>query len=179
MVGAGNNKQASTFVFLKHRRYTDIPHFPIFYLTTAPPSRNHHFNDATHMVQFNTLAEKVLEDPSLATNPKFSTNGARVKNRTELVGIITGALMKHDRDHWLQRFTGLGSVGVHTNPQIQHSKTYGITGYRSVRLTILNRLSNTLRRVHNYCPEKGLSNVLDTISGDCQTGSGRGRGECP
>lgn len=58
--------------------------------------------------QFNILAEKVLSDPSLATNPKFATNDARVKNRTELVRIITGALMKHDRDHWLQRFKGLG-----------------------------------------------------------------------
>lgn len=58
--------------------------------------------------QFNILAEKVLEDPSLATNPKFVTNDARVKNRTELVHTITNVLMKHDRSHWLQRFTGLG-----------------------------------------------------------------------
>jgi len=179
MVGAGNNKQASTFILLNHGHHADIPHLLYFYLITALPSRNHNFNDATHTLQFNILAEKVLENPSLAANPKFATNDARVKNRTELVRIITGALMKHDRDHWLQRFTGLGSVGVHTNPQIQHFKTYEVTGYRSVRLTILNRLSNTLRRVHNDCPEKGLSNILDMISGDCQTGSGRGKGECP
>jgi len=62
-------------------------------------------------LQFNILAEKVLEDPSLATDPKFATNDARVKNRMELVRIITNVLMKHDRSHWLQRFTGLGSVG--------------------------------------------------------------------
>jgi succinate--hydroxymethylglutarate CoA-transferase len=58
--------------------------------------------------KFNILAEKVLGDPSLVTDPKFVTNDARVKNRTELVCIITNALMKHDRDHWLQCFTGLG-----------------------------------------------------------------------
>ena len=67
--------------------------------------------------QFNTLAEKVLGDPSLVTNPKFATNDARVKNRTELVHIITDALMKHDKDHWLQIFTGLGFVGVHASPK--------------------------------------------------------------
>ncbi|KAH9480538.1 Succinate--hydroxymethylglutarate CoA-transferase [Psilocybe cubensis] len=58
--------------------------------------------------QFKTLAEKILEDPSLATNPKFATNDARVANRAELLEIITGVLAKHTKDHWLQRFTGLG-----------------------------------------------------------------------
>ncbi|KAF9561352.1 Hpt, histidine phosphotransferase protein [Agrocybe pediades] len=58
--------------------------------------------------QFKTLAEKVFEDPSLATNPKFATNDARVENRAELLQIITDALMKHDKQYWLERFTGLG-----------------------------------------------------------------------
>ncbi|KAF8967071.1 CAIB/BAIF family enzyme [Flammula alnicola] len=58
--------------------------------------------------QFKLLAEKVLEDPSLADDPKFATNDARVKNRTELVHIISDVLLKHDREHWLERFTGLG-----------------------------------------------------------------------
>lgn len=58
--------------------------------------------------QFRLLAEKVLEDPSLATDPKFIDNNARVKNRTELVQVITNKLMEHDRDYWLKKFTGLG-----------------------------------------------------------------------
>jgi succinate--hydroxymethylglutarate CoA-transferase len=58
--------------------------------------------------QFKILAEKVLGDVSLASNPKFRTNDARVENRAELVGIITDVLMKHDREHWLECFTGLG-----------------------------------------------------------------------
>ncbi|TFK40685.1 CAIB/BAIF family enzyme [Crucibulum laeve] len=58
--------------------------------------------------QFKILAEKVLEKPGIASDPKFSTNDARVKHRTELVGIITDELMQRDRDHWLERFTGLG-----------------------------------------------------------------------
>jgi crotonobetainyl-CoA:carnitine CoA-transferase CaiB-like acyl-CoA transferase len=58
--------------------------------------------------KFRTLAEKVLGNPELATDPKFSTNDARVQNRTELVQIITGVLMQQDRDHWLERFRGLG-----------------------------------------------------------------------
>ncbi|KAF4617942.1 hypothetical protein D9613_006027 [Agrocybe pediades] len=61
-----------------------------------------------YLPKFKTLAEKVLEDPSLATNPKFAMNDARVENRAELLQIITDALMKHDKQYWLERFTGLG-----------------------------------------------------------------------
>jgi succinate--hydroxymethylglutarate CoA-transferase len=56
------------------------------------------------------LAEKVLEDPSLATDPKFISNETRVRNRTELIQIITDKLMEHDREYWLKKFTGLGYV---------------------------------------------------------------------
>ncbi|KAJ3514196.1 hypothetical protein NLJ89_g2511 [Agrocybe chaxingu] len=58
--------------------------------------------------QFKTLAENVLDSPALAVDPKFATNEARVKNRTELVRIISDVLMKEDRDYWLERFSGLG-----------------------------------------------------------------------
>ena len=60
--------------------------------------------------QFRILAEKILRDPSLADNPKFATNDARVKNRTEVVRIITDALMQNDREYWLEQFKGLGCV---------------------------------------------------------------------
>ncbi|GLB38503.1 putative coA-transferase family III [Lyophyllum shimeji] len=58
--------------------------------------------------QFKLLAEKVLEDPALATDPRFATNDARVANREELVRIISDVLLKQDREHWLERFSGLG-----------------------------------------------------------------------
>ncbi|KJA17482.1 hypothetical protein HYPSUDRAFT_46442 [Hypholoma sublateritium FD-334 SS-4] len=58
--------------------------------------------------QFKLLAEKVLEEPALATDPKFATNDTRVENRTELIRTITDVLMKHDKEYWLERFTGLG-----------------------------------------------------------------------
>ncbi|CAE6498846.1 unnamed protein product [Rhizoctonia solani] len=58
--------------------------------------------------QFALLADKVLGKPELATDGRFSTNGQRVKNRAELVQIITGTLMQENRDHWLQKFQGLG-----------------------------------------------------------------------
>jgi crotonobetainyl-CoA:carnitine CoA-transferase CaiB-like acyl-CoA transferase len=64
----------------------------------------------TKFCKFNILAEKVLEQPALATNPKFATNNARVANRAELIQIITDVLKQHDRDYWLTRFTGLGQV---------------------------------------------------------------------
>ncbi|CAE6434768.1 unnamed protein product [Rhizoctonia solani] len=58
--------------------------------------------------QFTLLADKVLGKPELATDAKFSSNGQRVKNRAELVQSITDALMQENRDHWLQKFQGLG-----------------------------------------------------------------------
>ncbi|KAF9534505.1 CAIB/BAIF family enzyme [Crepidotus variabilis] len=58
--------------------------------------------------QFKTLAEKVLEIPEIASNPKYATNDARVRNRAELIKVITDVLMKKDREHWLERFTGVG-----------------------------------------------------------------------
>lgn len=50
----------------------------------------------------------MLGKPELGTDSKFSTNEARVANRTELVNIITDVLMENDRSHWLEQFTGLG-----------------------------------------------------------------------
>jgi len=58
--------------------------------------------------QFSILAKNVLEKPALVTDPKFSTNNARVENRAELIRIITDILTQNDRDHWLKKFTGLG-----------------------------------------------------------------------
>jgi succinate--hydroxymethylglutarate CoA-transferase len=67
------------------------------------------------LFQFKVFAEKVLEKPELANDPKFSTNDARVANRTELVEIINEALMQHEREHWLERLTGLGWVEAAMN----------------------------------------------------------------
>ncbi|KAG6845119.1 hypothetical protein H0H87_000546 [Tephrocybe sp. NHM501043] len=58
--------------------------------------------------QFNLLAEHILGDPAIATDPRFATNQARVANRVELIRIISDALMKEEREHWIERFTGLG-----------------------------------------------------------------------
>lgn len=58
--------------------------------------------------QFSLLASKILKRPELISDSRFSSNAARVANRTELVKIITDALMEHNRDHWLKEFDGLG-----------------------------------------------------------------------
>ncbi|KAH8104618.1 CAIB/BAIF family enzyme [Cristinia sonorae] len=58
--------------------------------------------------QFRLLCEKILKRPDLTSDPKFSTNLARVANRDEIVQIITDALMERERDHWLKEFSGLG-----------------------------------------------------------------------
>ena len=89
MIGAGNNKQV---------RASFIAFFSFWYLK---PKRKRE-------QQFKILAENILRDPGLAENPKFATNDARVKNRTELVRMITDVLMQNDREYWLEQFTGLG-----------------------------------------------------------------------
>ncbi|KDQ62235.1 hypothetical protein JAAARDRAFT_30120 [Jaapia argillacea MUCL 33604] len=58
--------------------------------------------------QFKVMAENILQQPSLATDTKFSTNAARVANRTELVELIANVLMEQNREYWLERFQGLG-----------------------------------------------------------------------
>ncbi|TFY66900.1 hypothetical protein EVG20_g4184 [Dentipellis fragilis] len=46
--------------------------------------------------------------PELVEDARFATNAARVANRDTLVQIITDKLLQEDREHWLQKFTGLG-----------------------------------------------------------------------
>ncbi|GJE88419.1 CoA transferase [Phanerochaete sordida] len=58
--------------------------------------------------QFGLLATKILQRPELMTDPRFSSNAARVDHRAELVDIITETLVKHDKAHWLKEFDGLG-----------------------------------------------------------------------
>ncbi|KAI0365702.1 CAIB/BAIF family enzyme [Pilatotrama ljubarskyi] len=58
--------------------------------------------------QFKLFAEKILERSDLPTDPRFSTNKARVANRKELVSLITDTLQKEGRDHWIEKLTGLG-----------------------------------------------------------------------
>lgn len=58
--------------------------------------------------QFRLLAEKVLRQPELAHDPKFSTNIARVENRELVVKTITETLIQEPLDHWLSLFSGLG-----------------------------------------------------------------------
>lgn len=58
--------------------------------------------------QWTILADKILKRPELASDAKFSSNKARVTNRTEVVQIVTDVLMQHDRDYWLKEFSGLG-----------------------------------------------------------------------
>ncbi|PFH53883.1 hypothetical protein AMATHDRAFT_186479 [Amanita thiersii Skay4041] len=58
--------------------------------------------------QFKNLAEKVLDVPTLATDSRFASNEARVKNREVLVGIISDTLRGKTREYWLSRFKGVG-----------------------------------------------------------------------
>ncbi|KAH9841341.1 CAIB BAIF family enzyme [Rhodofomes roseus] len=58
--------------------------------------------------QFSILAAKILEQPELASDPRFSTNDARVAHRADIVKIITDKLTQKSRDYWLKKFRGLG-----------------------------------------------------------------------
>ena len=58
--------------------------------------------------QFKKLVENILRMPELLTDPRFTNNRARVKNRDALIKIITDVLTRNTRDHWLTEFEGLG-----------------------------------------------------------------------
>ncbi|THV03821.1 CAIB/BAIF family enzyme [Dendrothele bispora CBS 962.96] len=57
--------------------------------------------------QFASLC-KVMDLPSLVTDPRFSSNPLRVQNREELLKILSARLMEEGRDVWLAKFKGLG-----------------------------------------------------------------------
>ncbi len=58
--------------------------------------------------QFQIFADKILGQPELGKDIRFSTNNARVANRELLVKIITDTLMQKALNHWLRLFEGLG-----------------------------------------------------------------------
>jgi succinate--hydroxymethylglutarate CoA-transferase len=63
-------------------------------------------NDA----QFKIFCDRVLDQPHLATDPRYLTNSARVKHRAELVEEITDIMKGQTRDYWNRRLTGVGLV---------------------------------------------------------------------
>lgn len=46
--------------------------------------------------------------PGLITDERFATNGARMANRDELIGLITQAMSAHGTDEWVERFEAAG-----------------------------------------------------------------------
>lgn len=88
MIGAGNDKQVLS------TRLSVCPG------PNPPLSANYS--------QFKLFADKILGQPELADDSRFSTNGARVANREQLVKIITDTLMRKQLSHWLGLFDGLG-----------------------------------------------------------------------
>ncbi|KAJ1943124.1 hypothetical protein FBU59_003006 [Linderina macrospora] len=57
--------------------------------------------------QFGSLA-KVLGRPELSTDPRYSTNAERVRNRTELISLINGILSTRTTTEVLQMLDGSG-----------------------------------------------------------------------
>lgn len=55
----------------------------------------------------------VVQRPELAQDPRFSTNPARARNRTELAAIISDVLVQQDLSYWLER---LATAGVPSGP---------------------------------------------------------------
>lgn len=84
-----------------------------------------------------------MNNTSLAEDPKFATNEARVANRTELIQIITDVLMEQSRDHWLKKFMGLG-YGFFLDLQCPKIDRL-FSEFHSALLTISNRLLSILK----------------------------------
>lgn len=49
-----------------------------------------------------------IHHPLLSEDPRFASNELRLKNRADLDAEICGALAKHDREYWLERFKDCG-----------------------------------------------------------------------
>jgi len=69
----------------------------------------------------------ILEHPEWSEVPKFATDAARVRHRSELASLIEAILVKRPRDYWLDRLEGgdvpCGSINDYTavfsDPQVQ------------------------------------------------------------
>jgi len=57
--------------------------------------------------QWRALCEAVAV-PALANDPRFATNGARVTNRVELIGVLNARFSERASDDWLQVLDGAG-----------------------------------------------------------------------
>ena len=59
---------------------------------------------------------ELAEEPALAEDPSFTTNGDRVANRAALIPIVAGILARRGRAEWLAAFAtrGIPSSPVHT-----------------------------------------------------------------
>lgn len=76
---------------------------------------------------FSTLCE-IIGLPHLATDEKYSTNERRVKNRKELVAILSNRLSEHGNSYWLKAFERskipfgpVNSIGeAFLDPQVKH-----------------------------------------------------------
>jgi formyl-CoA transferase len=79
--------------------------------------------------QFARLAE-LAEHPEWASDPRFSTNAARVANRAEIVRLIGAAIGKQSASYWFERLEDAGIPAGPINPinealnnvQAQHRK---------------------------------------------------------
>lgn len=68
--------------------------------------------------QFRILSAEILELPSMATDPKFSSPSDRVANRVELCEKIERRLKEESRDVWMVKFKGKGYLA---SPSMYHS----------------------------------------------------------
>ncbi|KAK4050187.1 hypothetical protein OIO90_005169 [Microbotryomycetes sp. JL221] len=51
---------------------------------------------------------RILERPSLSSDPAYSNNGARVTNRKQLISLLTEALSTRTTNEWLKKMKGSG-----------------------------------------------------------------------
>jgi crotonobetainyl-CoA:carnitine CoA-transferase CaiB-like acyl-CoA transferase len=62
---------------------------------------------AANQSNYERLLE-VLDMPALAADPRFKTNGERMKNREELVAILTERLVTRTTAEWMEAFDAVG-----------------------------------------------------------------------
>lgn len=123
--------------------------------------------------QFRHLC-RVVERPDLAENKQYSSNPQRVKNREELVRVLSECFAARSADHWIRALLEAGVPagliqGVAEALEDPHIAARGLIqeaeGFRSLRYPV--RLSETDARIRRLPPRVGenTAEVLEEVLG--------------
>ena len=63
----------------------------------------------------------LIGKPELISDPRFASQSDRLKNKDELIGLLSLALQVHTTEHWLEKLDGLG---IPCGPVLTHAQLF-------------------------------------------------------